>query len=346
MEQQLNKLLTHHTTTERKTPSEQGVNRNSVSKTSTPIVANTAPIAKHIHIGGAVDPLRGGGDPFPSLSKGTRLASNLLTDTHTPETQVQTITKVYPNKVMHIQLKFPYFKRGEKPEIINDTTEKERTEEQINDSIDSSLRRTRREIADIVDCNDFDMFATLTFDPKKHPLAKDYEYAKKIVIKWLKNQQLTHGAFRYVLVPERQSNGNIHFHALLGGFTGKYHKTNTRGNADNKRQCFKINSWEARYGFADMEEIGNKEATGRYIGKYITKEMTRTQVIDDGTIGKHTEITKKHEKRYFASQGLNKPVKQYNEHIATVVKEQNLDKTTADEYENDFAIITTYRKND
>ena len=70
---------------------------------------------------------------------------------------------------MHIQLKFPYFKRGDKPDIISDTTQNERTEEQINDSIDSSLRRTRREISDIVDCNDFDKFATFTFDPKKAP---------------------------------------------------------------------------------------------------------------------------------------------------------------------------------
>ena len=72
-----------------------------------------------------------------------------------------------------------------------------------------------------------------------------------------------------------------------------------------------------------MEDIGNKEATGRYIGKYITKDITTTQEIDTTTIGKHTVITKKHQKRYFNSQGLNKPIKQYNEHIATVVKEQS-----------------------
>lgn len=343
MAHQLNNPLNNHTTTERKTPSGKGVYRNSVLKTSTSIVANTIDIAKHNLTGGAVAPLRGGGDPFPSLSKGTHIASKLLNDTHTPETQVQTITKVYPNKIMHIQLKFPYVKRGKKPEIITETTEKERTEEQINDSLDSSLRRTRREIADIVDCNDFDKFATFTFDPKKHPLCKDYEYAKKIMIKWLKNQQLTHGAFRYVLVPERQSNGNIHFHALLGGFTGKYHTTNTRGN--DKRQCYKINSWETRYGFADMEDIGNKEATGRYIGKYITKEMTRTQNIDDTAIGKHTEIVQKHGKRFFSSNDLKKPTKQYNEEISSLISEHNLDKSTTDTYENDFAKITTIRKN-
>jgi len=313
-------------------------------KTSTSIVAKSLYIDNQKQIGGAVAPLLGGGDPFPSLSKGTSLATFSLTDTHTPQIQVQQITKVYPSKVMYIQLKFPYIKHGEKPEINSDTTEVERTEEQINDSIDSSLRRTRREIADIVDCNDFDKFATFTFDPKKHPRCKDYEYAKAIIIKWLKNQQHAHGSFRYVLVPERQSNGNIHFHALLGGFTGKYHKTNTRGNGENKRQCYKINSWEARYGFADMEEISNKEATGRYIGKYITKDMTRTQEINPTVIDKNTQITKKHQKRYFNSQGLNKPIKQYNERIATVITEHNLDKSTENVYENDFAIITTYKK--
>lgn len=346
MDTNLRNNLTKTPPQKEKHPLIQGVNRNNVLKTSTPIVANTIYIAKHNHIGGAVAPLRGGGDPFPSLSKGTLKASNSLTDTHTPDVQVQTITKVYPNKIMFIQLKFPYVKRGEKPENNSEITVIERTEEQINDSLDSSLRRTRREIADIVDCNDFDKFATFTFDPKKHPLCKDYEYAKTIMIKWLKNQQLTHGAFRYVLVPERQSNGNIHFHALLGAFTGKYHTTNQRGNGDNKRQCYKINSWETRYGFADMEDIGNKEATGRYIGKYITKEMTRTQNIEDTAINKHTEITKKYGKRYFSSKGLNKPVKVYNEHLKQVEKDHNLDKTTANEYENDFAIITTIKKHE
>lgn len=238
MEHKFKKSLTKHTTTERKTPSPKGVLRKSVLNSLTVTnVTNSFSNSKQNHlVGWKGDPPRGGSDLFPSLSKGTSLASKSLTDTHTPDIQVQTVTKVYADKVMHIQLKFPYFKKPEKTENTLDDTPKERTEEQINDSIDSSLRRTRREIADLVDCNDFDKLITFTFDPKKHPLCKDYEYAKKIIIKWLKNQQLTHGAFRYVLIPERQSSGNIHFHALLGGFTGKYHEVPLSKKQQNRKK--------------------------------------------------------------------------------------------------------------
>lgn len=350
MDNKSNKLLNHHTTTERKTPSEKGVFDKSMLFSSTSTVANPFRIAKlNLHGGTDATP-DGGGDPFPSLSKGTRLASKSITNTHTVDIQLQTLTKYYPDKIVFMQFKFPLSKREQKPENIVENPPIERTQEQIHDSIDSSLRRTRREIADIVDCNDFDKFATFTFDPKKHPLCKDYEYAKKIISKWLKNQQLTHGAFRYILVPERQFNGNIHFHALLGGFTGQYYPTNQRGNAQNTRQCYKIKSWESRYGFADMEDIGNKQATGRYIGKYITKDMTRTpytaysSISDPTTIGKDTEIVKKYQKRYFSSQNLKKPTKEYNHQLKTLVSLHNLDEKTQNRYENDYVIITTLQK--
>jgi hypothetical protein len=198
---------------------------------------------------------------------------------------------------------------------------------------------------DLAECNEFDKFATFTFDPKKHPLCKDYEYAKKIIIKWLKNQQLTHGSFRYILVPERQSSGNIHFHALLGGFTGKYYKTNIRNKGrKDERQCYKIKSWETRYGFADMEDISYKQRAANYIAKYINKDMTRTHTPESEGMDKHTQIIQKNGKRYFSSKGLNKPTRKYNEHLDHVISENNLDMETKDEFENDFAIITTYRK--
>lgn len=194
-----------------------------------------------------------------------------------------------------------------------------------------SVSRTRREIADIVLCNDFDKFATFTFDPKKHPKANDLNYAKSKMIKWLGNQQALYGSFRYLMVYEYQKNGNLHFHALLGGFTGKYHRTNMRGNAEQKRQCYKVDSWENSYGFADMEDISDKQRIALYIGKYITKDIDSTLHV-------------KGSKRYFSSKGLRRPPKTYGQTIEEIMYTGEYASTPVDKYENDYVEVTTYAK--
>jgi hypothetical protein len=254
---------------------------------------------------------------------------------------------------MYFTFKFPGRKQQKnESELNNLLPEKERTQAQKDASIDASLRRTRREIADIVDCNQFDKFATFTFDPSKHPQANDYQFAKKKFVQWINKQQVRHGSFTYIVVPERQNNGNIHFHALLGGFTGKYHPTNKRGKGDKERQCYKIDSWEKSNGFADMEDIGNKTATGKYIGKYISKDLIHSEnsglvsPADDnsGVIDKNTAIQKKHEKRYFSSKGLKRPEKHYNTSLETVTHLEQLDLTKMQEYENDYVTVKTIPK--
>lgn len=282
-------------------------------------------------------------EPFLSLSKGTLKHTPLTL--HTPQTRLQTMTKVYNDKVKFYRFKhlFDTSNTDDERRIFNDTEKKEQTPEQKKNSVERSLARTRREIADIVDSNDFDKFATFTFDPKKHPECDNYDYAKKKMIVWLSNQQAKYGAFRYLLIPERQSNGNLHFHALLGGFTGHYHATNMRGKGKNQRQCYKIDSWEKSNGFADMEDIGNKEATGKYIGKYIAKDITSdTATPQNGK--KHVKIVEKYGKRYFSSKGLNKPQKLYNLEISSIIGKYDLDVTSIQDYENDHVQITTIKK--
>lgn len=269
-----------------------------------------------------------GGAVFLSLSIGT-LKSPKLTN-YAKNTILESMVKLYPDKVMFYKFK--------NPRRLNATGKKatdasQRTEEQATDSLEASLRRTRREISDIVQCNDFDKFATFTFDPKKHPQASDYSYAKKKMIQWLNKQQARHGAFNYLVVPERQKNGNLHFHALLDGFTGKYHATNMRGKGKTARQCYKIDSWEKSNGFADMEEIGNKEATAHYIGKYISKDISNNE-----------KIQQKGEKRYFSSRSLKRPKKLYNKSLNSLVAHENLQLNTLSTWENDYVEITTIRK--
>lgn len=280
--------------------------------------------------------LRGRGAPtFPSLSKGTlKSTSNIIN----PYFLTTSLTKIYPEKV-----KFFLFKTIKKTSIIDasspfelspqaqSTAEIVRTPEQILDTYNRSIARTRRELTDLVECNDFDKFGTLTFDPKKHPKCNDREYATKKVIQWLNNQQKLHGAFNYILNIEQQDNGNYHFHALLGGFTGKYHATNVRGVGEARRQCYKLNSWEKTNGFADMEDISDKVRLANYLLKYITKDMTSTLVV-------------KGKKRYYASKNLMRPEKAYNQELSELVASGDYAVEPLDTYENDYVVITTLAK--
>ena len=322
-----------------------------MSLTSPIIIAKTLELPNNHELVARADSPPGEAGSFPSLSKGTLNNTPKLINPLTTKTQIFSLNKVYPNKIMFFRFKHTRKTSELSPETPSN--EIARTLDQIEDSIKRSLARTKREISDIVDCNDFDKFATFTFDPKKHPQCNDYDFAKAKMVNWLNNTQRKHGSFRYLLVPERQSNGNLHFHALLGGFTGKFYPTNIRGNGNNARQCYKLNSWEKYNGFADMEDIGNKEATGKYIAKYISKDLSfiltgngLEPVYDNftGVIGKHTSIVAKNGKRYYSSKGLKKPKKQYNLELENVISQTKLNLSTVEIYENDFIEVTTIHK--
>jgi hypothetical protein len=176
-------------------------------------------------------------------------------------------------------------------------------------------------------CNNFDKFATFTFDPKKHD-AYDARECKRIMIQWLNNTQKACGAFRYLIVAEPTSDGKTHFHALLGGFTGKYHATNKRGTGDRARQCYKVDSWERSNGFADMEDIQDTQRLVNYIVKYLAKDINNT-------------LVGKNERRYWASKNLNRPKIEHHATLESLREKSELDFDKTSEYENDHCFITT-----
>lgn len=325
MQQKINSLKG-----KRKTPLQKGLNRCM----SNPIITETSKTQRLI----VPDAIFGHSQAkktasnfgsVPSLSIGTLKSPKPFLVNTTSRKIYETLLKIYPDKIVFYTWKYPFIvKNEEKMSKISKMPEIEPTLAQQIDSLNSSIRRTKREISDIVDCNDFDLFATFTFDPKKHPDCANWDYSKKKIVQWLNKQQARHGAFRYLLVPERQKNGNIHFHALLGGFTGKIKATNIRGSGDYQRQCYKLISWEKSNGFADAEEISNKEAIGRYIGKYLQKNISPEELI-----------ASKNGKRYFSSKGLNKPKKQYNLTLEEVQENYLFNPADVYDYENDYMII-------
>lgn len=147
-----------------------------------------------------------------------------------------------------------------------------------------SIRRTKKEIADITLCNDFDMFATFTFSKDR----QDVDKCKIRMSKWLKNQRERVGKFKYLIIPEFHKDGkSLHFHALLSKYQGKLHKSGIRQNG---KDVYNIKSY--RLGFTNVSYIQDKTKVASYIRKYITKDMPK--------------FTGK--KRYWCSTGLVRPV--------------------------------------
>lgn len=210
-------------------------------------------------------------------------------------------------------------------EIPHRESDHKPTPAEIAENLERSLRRTRQRLRDLTDCNDFDKFATFTFDPAKHD-AYNYAECQRKMSKWLNKQQERYGKFRYIIVSELMKDGKIHFHALLGDFTGKYHATRTRGTGKTVRQCYKIDSWEKNYGFADMEDISEKSRIANYIGKYISKDFNEKAP---------------HQKRYWASQGLNTPVVRYDDELAKLIAQNSVEVAKLKHYENDYCEIVT-----
>lgn len=238
----------------------------------------------------------------------------------------QSMTKCYPDKMVFYRFKRALQVRKPGFELPVRETNRKPTPEQVADNAERSLRRTRQALRDLTDCNSFDKFATFTFDPARHD-PYDYPACQRKMTKWLGKQQERHGKFRYIIVSELMKDGKLHFHALLGDFTGKYHKTRTRGSKNTLRQCYKIDAWERNYGFADMEDISDKNRIANYIGKYITKDFTDKAP---------------QQKRYWASKGLKTPTIRYDDELHQLISANPVDVGNLSHYENDHCEITTF----
>lgn len=154
------------------------------------------------------------------------------------------------------------------------------------ENIERSVRRSQQLIQNYVLNNEFDLFCTFTFSPKKTE-RQNADLVKKKMARWLKNQQVRYGKFDYLIVPElHKDKKSLHFHALFAGYKGILVDANKRING---RKSFNFKSYTL--GFNSAVRIDNKNAVSSYVRKYITKDMPQFH-------GKH---------RFWATRGLKPP---------------------------------------
>lgn len=219
-----------------------------------------------------------------------------LTNPHLQPMLVDAQATYYPDVVqIYIPhepiLRFPSGydkKKKSSPLTLSSKAEKENDEER-------SLRRAAKKVGDYILCNSFDMFVTFTIKDDR----QNSERSKKRLLGWLKNQRNRNGKFRYIVVPEFHKDGvSLHFHALLGDFSGKIERaTNPRTNKPLRikgRNIYQISGYTL--GFTNVKLIGNKPKDRLKLGAYLKKYITKDMPVFNGS------------QRYWASKGLKLPL--------------------------------------
>ncbi len=153
------------------------------------------------------------------------------------------------------------------------------------DNIARSKRRAKNRLLDLINCNEWNFFVTLTLNPDEVD-RNNYSAIIKKLNNYLDNRVRRNG-LKYVGVPELHKRGGFHFHFLTNDVLNLTHSgTYIRPNggrpvkADTvKRSGFKVEDCRNVYNIQDwklgfttaIEVYGDRGAVANYIGKYITK---------------------------------------------------------------------------
>lgn len=163
----------------------------------------------------------------------------------------------------------------------------------------ASVTRAVKTVFDIARSNEWDLMTTFTFDPQKVD-SFDYDKVTETMKKY--NRRLRRSDITYIEVPELHQSGRIHLHGVVSDPGGnlylepaKNFYTGELQLDDAGRPMYDICNFE--FGWAKATYVDDQARSGMVVVKYIMKYMNKA--LDWIPEGK---------KRYFASQGLQRPV--------------------------------------
>lgn len=198
----------------------------------------------------------------------------------------------------------------------------------VNDSkLDDNIRRAKNAIFEYAFCNPWDWFFTGTLDPQKYDRTNLDKFHKDLT-QWFRNYGKQHNvSIEFLLVPELHSDGiSWHIHGFLRGLPKEHLKQFTVGDTMGKALAEKVKKGDVvynwlpyakKFGFCDLEPIRNNEAVGKYMTKYINKNLASS--VKD--LNAHL---------YYHSRGLNK---------AQVIKKGTMVAPIAPTYENEYCSV-------
>lgn len=147
----------------------------------------------------------------------------------------------------------------------------------------NNLIRAKTKIKDLILCNSFRYFITITFN-------NNYDRFDLETLKSKVTQRIRDGRKKifcrldYILIPERHKNGAWHFHGVLDNGFSEFLFYNKHNYLDCELFC--------DLGFVNISLIQDRQKVASYITKYVTKDFAKMEK------GKHL---------YFTSTKLIKP---------------------------------------
>ena len=202
--------------------------------------------------------------------------------------------KSYPNNNQGIEiLKGIRWTCENDPEFKENYEKMKQDPSYIKERSDRSIRRTRKNIQDVLNANldDRSYFLTLTF-------AENLQDYKKANSKFNYFIRIKNKGIKYLAVKEHQQRGAIHYHLIVFDIT--------------KEKLDELtNSWS--YGFWYVKKITNKftYSIANYMTKYFTKE--KNQLVNAGF------------RVFTKSNNLQKPLKISNRVVDKILAKYNYD---------------------
>lgn len=137
------------------------------------------------------------------------------------------------------------------------------------DSIRSSVGRTKRNIVYLTRSNNWDWFVTFTLSPDKVN-RYDYSECTKKVRKFLNNLRRSVPDMVYIMVPELHKDGAWHFHGLMNNVDSL--KFTDSGIKDDHGDIV-YNMDKYNLGWSYCSKVRESDKAANYIMKYITKDL-------------------------------------------------------------------------
>lgn len=207
-------------------------------------------------------------------------------------------------------------KEGQKRKEKDITESAKQTEQQKIEVNRCSGSRSKQTIFDIIRCNKWEWFVTLTFDRTKID-SSNYDDVVRAVSSWVKYMKAYYAPdLQYLFVPElHKDKKHFHVHGLIAD-TGSIKFINS-GHVIAGDNIYNMPNWQ--YGFTTASQVKDTHRLSSYISKYITKDLDQRL---------------KGRKRYWRSKNLNVP-------------EEETYSLTADQYDSLLGSLTknmTYSK--
>ena len=186
------------------------------------------------------------------------------------------------------------------------------------EKLEESIIRTRSRIYELAICNEWEYFVTLTINKNRYDRMNLKKYRKDLA-QFIRDYNKKYNiSVKYLLIPEMHKDGAWHMHGFIMGLPNEHLEKNENGYMD----------WFAyrnKFGYISIDGIRNREATSRYILKYITKNLE--SCVKE--LGDHM---------YYCSQGLKR---------AEIVKRGMLkERNIKWEFENEWVKIKWLKENE